>query len=44
MVNVKNELVRGETFEEREAKAMAIVFSENRMGDLGRACLFEIGC
>ena len=53
VVNVKNELVRGETgwstFEEREAKAMVswllrIVFSENRMADLGRACLLEIGC
>ena len=47
------ELIRGETgwstFEEREAKAMAswllrIVFSENQITDLGRACLFEIGC
>ena len=53
VVNVKNELIRGETgwstFEEREAKVMAswllrIVFSENRMADLGRACLLEIWC
>ena len=48
VVNVKNELIRGETvwsiFEEREAKAMVswllrIVFSENLMADLGRASL-----
>ena len=53
MVNVKNELIRGETgwsiFVDREANAMAswlllIVFIENQMSDLGRACLFEIGC
>ena len=53
VVNVKNELVRGETvsstFEDRGAKAMAswllrIVFSENRMADLGRECLLEIEC
>ena len=53
MMNVKNELIRGETgwsyFKDREAKKMAscllrIVFSENQMSDLGRACLLEIGC
>ena len=53
MVNVKNELTKGEigwsTFAEREAKAMAswllrIVFGDNHICDLGRACLLEIGC
>ena len=53
MVNVKNKLIIEETgwstFEEREANAMAswllrIVFSVNRMADLSRACLLEIGC
>ena len=53
MVNVNNELIRGETgwstFEEIEAMAMAtwllkIVFSENRMADLGISYLLEIGC
>ena len=53
VVNVKNELIRGETgwssFEDREAKVIAswllrIVFCENQMSDLSRACLLEIGC
>ena len=53
VVNVKNELIRGDTgwgiFDEREAKVTAswllrIVFSDNQMSDLGRACLLEIGC
>ena len=53
VLNVKNELIRGETgwsiFEEREAKAMAswllrIVFSENQMCNLGRECHLENGC
>ena len=53
VVNFKNELVRGETgwstFDEREPKAMVswllrIVFSENQIFDLGRACLLEIRC
>ena len=48
MVNVNYELVGGETgwstSEERKAKALTswllrIVFSENRMADLDRACL-----
>ena len=52
VVKVKNEVIRGETgwstFEEREVKAMAswllrIVFSENQMSDLGRACLVGNG-
>ena len=46
-------IIRVETgcssFEERGAKVIAswflrIVFSENIMSDLGRACLLEIGC
>ena len=53
VVSVKNELMRRDTgwsiFEEIEAKAMAswlrqIVFSENQMSDLGRACLLDSGC
>ena len=48
-----NELIRGETgwstFEEREAKAMVkwmlrVVFEENLVSEIGRACLIEIGC
>ena len=51
--NVKNELIRGETgwstFEEREAKSMVkwmlkVVFEENRVSEIGRACLIELGC
>ena len=51
--NVRNELIRGETgwstFEEREAKAMVklmlrVVFEENLVSEIGRACLIEIGC
>ena len=51
--NVRNELIRGETgwstFEEREAKAMVkwmlrVVFEENMVSEIGRACLSEIGC
>ena len=51
--NVRNELIRGETgwstFEEREAKVMVkwilrVVFEENLMSEIGRACLVEIGC
>ena len=50
--HVRNELIRGETgwstFEEREAKAMSdwavrLVFEENKMSEIGRACLIEIG-
>ena len=53
MGNVRNELIRGETgwstFEERKAKAMVkwmlrVVFEENLMSEIGRACLVEIGC
>ena len=53
MGNVRNELIRGETgwstFEEREAKAMVkwmlnVVFEENMVSEIGRACLNEIGC
>ena len=45
------ELIRGETgwstFEEREAKAMVkwmlrVVFEENMVSEIGRACLIEI--
>ena len=52
--NVRNELIREETgwssFEEREeAKAMVkwiwrVVFEENLVSEIGRACLIEIGC
>ena len=51
--DVGNELIRGETgwstFEEREAKAMVkwmlrVVFEENLVSEIGRACLIEIGC
>ena len=51
--NVRNELIRGETgwstFKEREAKAMVkwmlrVVFEENMVSEIGRACLIEIGC
>ena len=50
--HVRNELIRGETgwstFEEREAKAMSdwavrLVFEENKISEIGRACLIEIG-
>ena len=50
---VRNELIRGETgwsnFEEREATAMVkwmlrVVFEENMVSEIGRACLVEIGC
>ena len=53
MGNVRNELIRGETgwstFEEREAKTMVkwmvrVVFEENLVSEIGRACLIEIGC
>ena len=52
MGNVINELIRGETgwstFEERKAKAMVkwmlrVVFEENMVSKIGRACLIEIG-
>ena len=51
--NVRNELIRGETgwstFEEREAKVMVewmlrVVFEDNLMSEIGRACLIETGC
>ena len=51
--NVRNELIRGDTgwstFEEREAKAMVkwmlrVVFKENMVSEIGRACLIDIGC
>ena len=51
--NVRNELIRGETgwspYKEREAKAMAkwmlrVVFEENLMSEIGRACLGKMGC
>ena len=51
--NVRNELIRGETgwstFEEREAKAMVkwmlkVVFEENLVSEIGRACLIELEC
>ena len=51
--NVRNELISGETgwstFEERETKAMVkwmltVVFEENMVSEIGRACLIEIGC
>ena len=50
--NVRNELIRGETgwstFEERPANAMVkwmlrVVFEENMVSEIGRACLIEIG-
>ncbi len=50
--NVRTELLRGETgwssFEEREAKAMVacllrIIFEDNLISEIGRACLIEIG-
>lgn len=50
--NIRNELVRGETgwssFEERETKAMVscllrLVFKNNIVSEIGRACLTEIG-
>ena len=53
MGNDRNELIRGETgwgtCEEREAKTvmkwmLRMVFEENLMSDIGRACLVEIGC
>ena len=53
VVYVKNKLIRGDSgwssFEKRETKTMAnwlrrIVFSENQMSDMDRACLLEIGC
>ena len=54
-INIFNEmkLIRGETrwstFEERETKEMVkwmlrVVFEENLMSEIGRACLVEIGC
>ena len=48
MGNIRNELIiEGtcwSTFEEREVKAMLrVVFEENLMSDMGRACLFEVG-
>ena len=48
-----NIMIRGETgwstFKEREAKAMVkwmlrVVFEENLVSEIGRACLIEIGC
>ena len=49
--NVRNELIRGETgtFEEREAKPMVkwmlrVMFEENMVSEIGRACLIEILC
>ena len=51
--NVRNELIRGETgwsiFEEREAKVIVewmlrVVFEDNLMSEIGRACLIETGC
>ena len=51
VVNVRNELIRVETvwstFDEREAKAMVkwvlrVVFEENMVSEIGRACLIEI--
>ena len=53
MDNVRNELIRGKTgcstFEEREAKVMVewmsrLVFEDNLMSEIGRACLIETGC
>ena len=53
MENVRNELIRGETgwstFEEREAKVKVewmprVVFEDNLMSEIGRACLIETGC
>ena len=51
--NDRNELIRGETgwrtFEEREAKSMVkwmlkVVFEENLVSEIGRACLIELRC
>ena len=51
--NVRNGLIRGETrwstFEDREAKAIVkwmliMLFEENLMSEIGRACLVKIGC
>ena len=51
--NVINELIRGETgwgtFEERGAKAMVtwmlkVLFEENLVSEIGRACLNKLGC
>ena len=47
--NVRNELIRGETgwstFEEREAMVkwmLRVVFEENLVSEISRACLIEI--
>ena len=50
--NVRNELIREETgwstFEEREEKMvkwmLKVVFEENLVSEIGRACLIELGC
>ena len=51
--NVINELIRGETgwstFEDREAKVMVewilrLLFEDNLMSEIGRACYIETGC
>ena len=53
VVNVRNEMIRGETgwstFEVREAKSMVkwmlkVVFEENLVSEIGRTCLIELGC
>ena len=56
VVNVKNELIRratewrGVPLKREKQRRWQVgcselyVFSENRMADLGRACLVEIGC
>ena len=52
MGNVRNELIIGEKgwsmFEEREAKSMEkwmlrVVFEENLISEIGKACLVESG-
>ena len=51
--NVRNELIRGETcwstFDDRESKVMVewvlrVVFEDNLMSEIMRACLIETGC
>ena len=53
MVNVRNQLIRGETgwttFEEREAEVIVdwmlrVLFQDNLMSEIGRTCLIETGC
>ena len=43
--NVRNELITGwSTFKERVKWMLKVVFEENLVSDIGRACLIELGC